>query len=492
MREFIARFGAVAAIAAMLGGCAQTRPPMVAECVLPAYEMIASADLLPRKSDAKLGVADVGEEPFRKLLTDTIGPGAADAAIVGGSGEPVATPAPRTTKHIAVLSGGSQNGSFGAGLFKGLDEHGDVPDYRIVTAISTGALQSTFVFLANRPVPTDRVYPDYMKAAQGVGAVGKSNLGDLRLAYALSSEADVMDVAGWRNVSIVRKGSVARFDPLRSTLRGLISPQTLAAIAAEGQAERTDGKPTRKLLVGVANLDDGKAYAIDMTRLAGDPRLSPEAKRDCYVETLLASSTVPPGVPPVTLKLEVIDKLGEGRNLVREPEMFIDGGARYGVFIDNVIDVAKLDEELQVDVVVNSAIFEKPWTNGKGEPIDKWSIYNVGLRSVDILQNQVYQLSVERVLRWARDNGNLRMAFISKNRLHTFQDDPLTGFVYDGGTTCAAALEADKRDFPLTNSIPATCAAWPNMAAHEQRATRGISRRENNAIAPFWTGAPLC
>lgn len=447
MREFIARLAGVAAIAAMLGGCAQTRPPMVAECVLPAYEMVASADLLPRKSDAKLGVSDTGEEPFRKLLTDTIGSDAADAVIVGDPGEPSASPAPRTTKYIAVLSGGSQNGSFGAGLFKGLDEHGDVPDYRIVTAISTGALQSTFVFLANRPVPTDRVYADYMKAAQGVGEVGQSNLGDLRLAYALSSEADVMDVAGWRNASIVRNGSVARFDPLRSTLRGLISPQTLAAVAAEGQAERSDGKPTRKLLVGVANLDDGKAYAVDMTRLAADPRLSPEAKRDCYVETLLASSTVPPGVPPVTLKLEVIDKLGEGRNLIREPEMFIDGGARYGVFIDSVIDVAKLDEELQVDVVVNSAIFEKPWTNDKGEPFEKWSIYNVGLRSVDILQNQVYQLSVDRVLRWARDNGNLRMAFISKNRLQIFQDDPLTGFVYDGGTTCAAALEADKREF---------------------------------------------
>jgi hypothetical protein len=39
------------------------------------------------------------------------------------------------------------------------------------------------------------------------------------------------------------------------------------------------------------------------------------------------------------------------------------------------------------------------------------------------------------------------MAFISKNRLQIFQDDPLTGFVYDGGTTCAAALEADKREF---------------------------------------------
>lgn len=106
MREFIARLACVAAIAAMPGGCAQTRPPMVAECVLPAYEMVASAHLLPRKSDAKLGVSDTGEEPFRKLLTDTIGSDAADAVIVGDPGEPSASPAPRTTKYIAVLSGG--------------------------------------------------------------------------------------------------------------------------------------------------------------------------------------------------------------------------------------------------------------------------------------------------------------------------------------------------------------------------------------------------
>jgi len=447
MHRFAARLGAIASLATILGGCAQTRPPLVAQCTLPAYEMIASADLLPLKQDAKLGVSDTSPEPFRKLLSETIAPDGADKTVIQNPGEPIAMQAAQATKHIAVLSGGSQNGSFGAGLFKGMEQNGDVPDYRIVTAISTGALQSTFVFLANRPVPTDRVYPEYMKSAQGVGEVGQSNLGDLRLAYALSAESDVMDVARWRDVSIVRKGSAARFDPLRTTLRGLISPQTLAAVAAEGQAKRDDEEPARKLLVGVANLDDGKAYAVDLTRLAADPRLTPEAKRDCYVETLLASSTVPPGVPPVTLKLEVIDKLGEGRNLVRKPEMFIDGGARYGVFLDSVIDVAKADEELQVDLVVNSAIFEKPWTNGKGEPIEKWSIYNVGLRSVDILQNQVYQLSVDRVLQWARDKGNLRMAFISKNRLQFLQDDPLNEFVYDGGTTCRAALDADKREF---------------------------------------------
>ena len=51
--------------------------------------------------------------------------------------------------NILVLSGGGQNGAYGAGLLKGWSDCSvrPRPVFDVVTGISTGALISTFVFL---------------------------------------------------------------------------------------------------------------------------------------------------------------------------------------------------------------------------------------------------------------------------------------------------------------------------------------------------------
>ena len=66
---------------------------------------------------------------------------------------PLTAPAPGQgppRREFLVLSGGSQHGAFGGGFFSALPH---VPTYDVVTGISTGALQSTTVFLANQPAP---------------------------------------------------------------------------------------------------------------------------------------------------------------------------------------------------------------------------------------------------------------------------------------------------------------------------------------------------
>lgn len=431
---------------ALITGCSQARPPLVGQCVLPAYELVASEDLLDQNGQSTGGsaglegtvaAADDPMDPFRKLLEEKIGPAPTESA-------PGTTPVARTgddRPRLAVLSGGSQNGSFGAGLFRQLDEQGEIPQYQVMTSISTGALQSTFLFLARKDLSSSgRTYSEYMRSAPEIGTPGQTDLTDLRLAYALAGEESVMDVSSGGLLAAARKGSVASFDPLRTTLRGLISDDTI-----EGFADAH--KEGRMLLVGVANLDDGKPYAIDFTELAQEQSEKGEEGEynpDCFVEALLASSTVPPGVPPVTLKLKV--KSPDGTWLERPEEMFVDGGARYGVFLDNVLNVAGLVGDVDVDIVVNSELFGKPWTDDEGNRIEKWSVVNVGLRTVDILQNQVYQLSVERALNWAKGNGTVRMAFISNNKLTAFKDDPMTGFEFNG-KTCAATLQEDKEMF---------------------------------------------
>ena len=51
------------------------------------------------------------------------------------------------TAHLLSLSGGGDNGAFGAGLLTGWTTHGDRPKFKLVTGVSTGALIAPFAFL---------------------------------------------------------------------------------------------------------------------------------------------------------------------------------------------------------------------------------------------------------------------------------------------------------------------------------------------------------
>src|ERR1700740_2781542 len=50
-------------------------------------------------------------------------------------------------EYLLAISGGGDNGAFGAGLLVGWSESGTRPSFRIVTGISTGALIAPFCYL---------------------------------------------------------------------------------------------------------------------------------------------------------------------------------------------------------------------------------------------------------------------------------------------------------------------------------------------------------
>src|SRR5580704_17285063 len=54
---------------------------------------------------------------------------------------------PVPPESILAISGGGDNGAFGAGLLVGWSESGTRPPFRVVTGISTGALAAPFAFL---------------------------------------------------------------------------------------------------------------------------------------------------------------------------------------------------------------------------------------------------------------------------------------------------------------------------------------------------------
>src|SRR4051812_11756474 len=57
--------------------------------------------------------------------------------------------APMPELDLLGISGGGENGAFGAGLLNGWTERGDRPTFFLVTGISTGALSAPFAFLGS-------------------------------------------------------------------------------------------------------------------------------------------------------------------------------------------------------------------------------------------------------------------------------------------------------------------------------------------------------
>jgi hypothetical protein len=110
----------------MLSGCA-TRPPALPE---------AYSDKLP------WGAIDLDIEKSGKFtLRDSLG-----IALIKKPSDHSSSDE-SVPFNILTLSGGGTRGAFGAGLLYGWTDSGDMPEFDIVTGVSTGAVMATFAFL---------------------------------------------------------------------------------------------------------------------------------------------------------------------------------------------------------------------------------------------------------------------------------------------------------------------------------------------------------
>ncbi|MEO7688572.1 MAG: patatin-like phospholipase family protein [Sphingomonas sp.] len=420
----------IALLGLALGGCLQPRPPANAACAYRALPLRVDSghpQVMLGAVNAPSGRNDFAAEIARALANRPLPP-----RTGGVTTERLPAPPP---PQFLVLSGGSQHGAFGAGFFYGMKQ---VPKYDVVTGISTGSLLSTFLFLANSPVPKDRSYNWVDGPLAATIKPGASNTGDLALAYSIAKEGDIATPTSGGIIGGLSKGALATFGPLEARLKALLTPETLHELAQENAANR-------KLYVGVVNLDDGQGYAIDMTELASridTPSWTDktDALQDCYVQALVASSSVPPSAYPVSLAI------AEGG--ATRTNMHMDGGARFGVFLQQLEEALgnTVAKNTQVTVIVNGVLYSGPWLD-QGQPVVKWSSLTAGARAVSLLENQVYRFSVASAENYGIAHGGLSMAFISNEGLPPGSEDP-DAHVFNG-KTCAEWTAIDNLQKPL-------------------------------------------
>lgn len=192
-------------------------------------------------------------------------------------------------QHMLALSGGGENGAFGAGLLYGWSQRGDRPEFEYVTGVSTGALIAPLAFLGAR-------YDETLKAVY--------------------TTISVEDVARPRPIAGLLSG-----DALADTtpLAGLIERSLSDAMVAEIAREHRRG---RVLLVATTNLDAARPVVWNIGAIADSAHAeAPKIIR----RILLASAAIPGAFPPVMFDVDV-----DGQ---RRQEMHVDGGATAQFFL---------------------------------------------------------------------------------------------------------------------------------------------------------------
>jgi predicted acylesterase/phospholipase RssA len=167
-----------------------------------------------------------------------------------------------------AVSGGGDNGAFGAGLLNGWTAAGDRPEFKLVTGVSTGALIAPFAFL------------------------GPAYDAQLRAFYTGVTPADILKPRSL--LAAITSDAMADNAPLWRRVEQEVDQALLDAIAAEY-------KKGRLLLVGTVDLDARHGVLWNLTRIAAsrDPKAI-----GLFRSIMIASAAIPGAFPPVMIDVE--------------------------------------------------------------------------------------------------------------------------------------------------------------------------------------------
>jgi hypothetical protein len=192
-------------------------------------------------------------------------------------------------ESLLAISGGGDNGAFGAGVLVGWSERRTRPSFKVVTGISTGALIAPLAFVG----------PEYdPRLSQMYTTIDQTDIFEKRtLLEGLVSDA------------------LADTRPLQSLIAKYVDGHLVERIAEEYRRGRA-------LVIITTDLDAGVPVIWNIGAIAESER--PEAI-SLIRKILLASASVPGLFPPV-----MFDTMVDG---VAHQEMHVDGGASMQTFL---------------------------------------------------------------------------------------------------------------------------------------------------------------
>jgi predicted acylesterase/phospholipase RssA len=283
--------------------------------------------------------------------------------------------------NVLALSGGGQDGAFGAGLLCGWTKAGTRPTFKIVTGISTGALMAPFAFLGS-------AYDERLK-----------------IAYTTISDKDIfVPHSGLQVLLALAKVqplvSLANNEQLTKMVGRLIDANMLRKIAAEHLKGR-------RLFIGTSQMNAQRLVIWDMGAIAISG--SPEAL-GLFRKIMIASASLPATFPP-----QYFDVTAGGKPY---HEMHADGGiqTQVMVFLNTFSafarhgNVLKGHERVKRAYIVRNQKISPEWENVKPD------LTYVAIRAISSLTKSQGIGDLFRLYTYAqRDEVDYNVAFIRKD-----------------------------------------------------------------------------
>ncbi|MBO0741494.1 MAG: patatin-like phospholipase family protein, partial [Hyphomicrobiaceae bacterium] len=214
-----------AALGCALAGCASVPDRVAVPAILSANAVV------PGLSDVRVW----GDAHFSHALLQAELPRLKAKYDVRDSAQQKGAPHPPPVSNLLAISGGADDGAFGAGLLVGWSAQGSRPEFDLVTGISAGALIAPFAFL---------------------GRGHDRELAGLFTSYSADQIYQANVLSG-----LFGGNALADSAPLARLIEHYVDGRFLRAIAAE----RAKG---RFLLVGTTNLDAQRPVYWDMGKIA--------------------------------------------------------------------------------------------------------------------------------------------------------------------------------------------------------------------------------
>ena len=222
----------------------------------------------------------------RLMVEEGMQSGVREAAALRAEGKLPTKPPPA---YFLAVSGGGDNGAFGAGIMNGWTAVGTRPTFKMVTGVSTGALIAPFAFLGS----------DY--DAQ------------LREVYTTMTPDKVFRMRGL--TAALFDDAMADTGPLAQIIAKYADQKMFDAIAAEYNKGRL-------LMIGTTDLDAQRPVIWNIGAIAasGHP-----GALDLFRKILRASAAIPGAFQPVLIDVELDGK--------KYQELHVDGGAIAQLFL---------------------------------------------------------------------------------------------------------------------------------------------------------------
>ena len=273
-------------------------------------------DAVPRVDTARampLGIPNArfyADGDARLMVDEGMKSGVREAAALRAAG---ASPTKIPPAYFLAVSGGGDNGAFGAGIMNGWTAIGTRPTFKMVTGVSTGALIAPFAFLGS----------DY--DAQ------------LREVYTTMTPERVFRMRGI--TAALFDDAMADTGPLAEIIAKYADQKMLEAIAAEYNKGRL-------LMIGTTDLDAQRPVIWNIGAIAASGR---PGSPDLFPNILRAWAAIPGAFQPVLIDVELDGK--------KYQELHVDGGAIAQLFLyPPSIDIASLKRERHAYIIRNARL----------------------------------------------------------------------------------------------------------------------------------------